>query len=214
MKKSTAMKKNIALVLVFTVLIIAFSGCADNNTPEDNETEPNTPVINETNISNANTGSSELKAISDENVSEISTLTTLPAGFNHTATLPISVDQIKADYEAENVSGIVGGSEGLYKANGSDFYVDVIELENKEAAENFISVYKASFPPLQEGSSRFTEESFNGHSATLITDYITAGGKTVPRYSYIWNNENFVIAVFGNTDDASLVKQLAVAVEY
>jgi hypothetical protein len=29
-----------------------------------------------------------------------------------------------------------------------------------------------------------------------ITEYVTDGGKTVPRYSYLWSNENYVIRVF------------------
>ena len=78
---------------------------------------------------------------------------------------------LKVNYNAENVSGIVGGSEGLYKHNESDFYVDVIELKDNEAANNLITAYKSSFPPLTEGS-RFAEESFNGHSAVRITDYV------------------------------------------
>ena len=67
--------------------------------------------------------------------------------------------------------------------------------------------------PLSRGS-RFAEESFNGHSAVKITEYIRSGGKTVPRYSYIWSNENYVIIVSGNTTDSTLVRQLAEATGY
>ena len=177
------MKKNIALISMFAVLIIAFSGCVGKNTPA-------------------------------EKASGISKIENLPAGFEFTGNRSLSTDEIKTNYEAENVSGILGGSEGLYKgSNNSDFYIDVIQLENKEAANNFISTYKSSFTPLREGS-RFAEESFNGHSAVRIINYVTDTGKTAPRYIYIWNNESYVLAVSGTTVDNSLVKQLAEATGY
>lgn len=197
------MKKNIALISVFAVLMIAFSGCVGNNTPAANGTGSDNPKTNVT---------------SGENASEMSKIKTLPAGFEYVGSLSLSTDEIKTNYKAENVSGILGGSEGLYKgsnnsSNNSDFYVDVIQLENKEAANNFISAYKSSFPPLN-GSSRFAEESFNGHSATRITDYITEAAKSVPRYYYVWNNENYVLVVSGSTSDNSPVRQLAEATGY
>lgn len=199
MTKSITLKKSITLISVFAVLMIAFSGCVDNNAPADNGTDSENP---ETNV------------ISDENVSGISTLETLPAGFEHVITLPLITDEIKSNYNAENVSGILEGSEGVYNgSNETDYYIDVIKLEDEEAANNLITAYKSSFPPLNN-VSRFTDESFNGHSAVKITDYITSGGKTVPRYSYIWSNENYVIVVFGNTDEASSVRRLAETTGY
>jgi hypothetical protein len=198
------MKKNIALISAFAVLMIAFSGCVGNNTPAANGTGsngigPDNPKAN---------------AISGENASEISKIKNLPAGFEYVGSPSLSVDEIKTNYKAENVSGILGGSEGLYKSsNNTDLYIDVIQLENKEAANNFISAYKSSFPPLNN-VSRFTEESFNGHSATRITDYITETAKIVPRYYYVWNNENYVRVVSGSTSDYSLVRQFAEATGY
>jgi len=47
-----------------------------------------------------------------------------------------------------------------------------------------------------------------------ITDYVTDAGKSVPRYSYIWNNENYVLVASGSTVDNSLVRQLAEATGY
>lgn len=185
---------------VFVVLMIAFSGCVDNNPPAANGIDSDNPGTT--------------KPISDEDAAGISTLDTLPAGFEYIDTLSLSTDNIKSDYNAENVSGIVGGSEGVYRdSNETDYYVDVIELEDEEAANNFIATYKSSFPPLSKGS-RFTDESFNGHSAVKITNSITSGGQTVPRYSYIWSNENYVIAVFGNTVEEYPVRQLAEATGY
>lgn len=192
------MKKIIALVSVFAVLMIAFSGCVGNN-----------PAVNGTDTDNPETNS-----ISDEDAAGISTLESLPAGFEYIDTIPLSIDETKSDYKAENVSGVLNVSEGIYKdSNKTEYHIDVIELEDKEAANNFITAYKTSFPSLSNGS-RFTEVSFNGHTAVKITDYITVGGKAVPRYSYIWSNENYVIVVFGNTAEETPIKQLAEATGY
>lgn len=193
------MKKSIALISVFVVLMIAFSGCvSDNNSAADNGTEQDNPG---TSVS------------PDGTAADISEIENLPEGYEYIGSLPLDETDIKGDYNAENVSGIVGGSEGMYKYNGSDFYLDVIELEDAEAANNLIDAYKSSFPPLQN-ESRFVEESFNGHSAVRITDYVTSGGESVPRYSYIWSNENYVIVAYGNTAESTPVRQLAEATGY
>lgn len=192
------MKKSIALISVFAVLMIAFSGCVDNN-----------PAVNGTDSDNPGTNS-----ISDEDAAGVSTLENLPAGFEYIDTIPLSTDEIKSTYEAENVTGILAGSEGIYRdSNQTDYYIDAIELQDEEAANNLINAYKSSFPPLSSGS-RFTDVSFNGHSAVEILDYITVGGKSVSRYSYIWSNENYVIVVFGNTAEEAPIRQLAEATGY
>ena len=122
------MKKSIALISVFAVLMIAFSGCVgDNNSADDNGTEQD------------NSGTS----ITDGTAADISEIENLPAGFEYVGSLPLNETDIKNDYNAENVSGIVGGSEGMYRYNGSDFYLDVIELEDAEAANYIISIASA-----------------------------------------------------------------------
>lgn len=107
--------------------------------------------------------------------------------------------------------GSLVGAEGVYKySDGSDFYVNVVELEDSDSAEGLIFAYKSSFKQLSTGN-RFVEEPLNGHFATKITDHVTVGGDQVPRYSYIWQNETFVFLVNGNTEDAALIKELAEA---
>ncbi len=193
------MKKNIALISIFAVLMIAFSGCVGNNNSTANSTGSDNP---------------KTSSISGQNISEISKIKNLPAGFEYVGSPSLSVDDIKTTYNVSNVSGILGGSEGLYKgSNNTDFVVDVIKLENKEAASNFISAYKSSFTPLNN-VSRFAEESINGHSVTRITDFTFEAEKTVPRYHYIWNNDNYVLVVSGSTSDMSLVRKLAEATGY
>lgn len=192
------MKKSIALISVFAVLMIAFSGCVNNN-PAVNGTDSNNPETN---------------SISDEDAAGVSTLENLPAGFEYIDTIPLSTDEINSSYEAENVTGILSGSESIYRdSNKTDYYIDAIELEDEETANNLIDAYKSSFSPLSSGS-RFTDVSFNRHSAVKILDYITVGGETVSRYSYIWSNENYVIVVFGNTAEEAPIRQLAEATGY
>ena len=193
------MKKSIALISVFTILMVALSGCMGSNTPAANGTNSNNPKAN---------------VISGEDAVGMNKIKNLPTGFEYVGNLSLSTGNLKSNYKAKNVSGIFGGSEGLYKgSNNSDFYLDVIQFENTEAAKNFILMYKSSFTPLKEGS-RFVEDSFNGHSAVRITDYVTDAGKSVPRYSYIWNNENYVLVVSGSIVDCSIVRQLAEATRY
>ncbi|WP_292374410.1 hypothetical protein [Methanosarcina sp. UBA411] len=197
------------------------------NEPAVNVTEPsNSPETNVDHADNAadtnelnkpisggtDSSSSEANANSAESA-DISKLENLPAGFEYIGSVPLDASDIKIDYNAENVSEVVGGSEGMYKYNDSDFYLDVIELGNAEAATNLIDAYKSSFKPLANGS-RFVEESFNGHSAVRIADYVTIAGNEAPRYTYIWSNENHVFVVTGSTADSSLVKQLAEATGY
>ena len=204
------------------------------NTPAVNGTEPSSPEANvnpaesaanisaldkstvsgtKSSSSGTESSSSEANVNSDKSAADISEIENLPAGFEYVASIPLNSSDIKIDYNAENVSEVVGGSEGLYKYNESDIYVDVIELEKPEATNNLIDAYKSSFVPLTEGS-RFVEESFNGHSAVRITDYVLNAGTEVPRYSYIWSNGNYVLVVTGNTADSSLIKQLAEATGY
>jgi hypothetical protein len=207
----------LALIPLLAVLITAFSGCVDN-TPAGNETGLNTstPAVSPSaQVSEAAGNETDLNtSVSDEDIGNISTIlelkNSLPDSFEYVASLPLSVDKIKSDYKAENVSGILEGAEGIYKSNESDFFVDVIECENSSTADDLIFAYKSSFSPLSTGS-RFVEESFNGHFAVKITKYVTVGGEQVPRYTYIWKHENYVFVVFGNSDDSTLVKELAEA---
>ena len=179
--------------------MIALSGCMGSNTPAANGTNSDNP---------------KATVISDEDAVGMNKIKNLPIGFEYVGNLSLSKGDIKNSYKAENVSGILGGSEGIYKgSNNSDFYLDVIKFENIAATNDFILTYKSSFTPLKK-NSRFVADPFNGHSAVRITDYVIDAGKSVPRYTYIWNNENYVLVVSGSTVDGSLVRQLAEATGY
>ena len=179
--------------------MLALSGCMGSNTPAANGTNSDNP---------------KATVISDEDAVGMNQIKNLPIGFEYVGNLSLSKGDIKNNYKAENVSGILGGSEGLYKgSNNSDFYLDVIKFENIAATNDFILTYQSSFTPLKK-NSRFVEDPFNGHSALRITDYVIDAGKSVPRYTYIWNNENYVLVVSGSTVDSALVRQLAEATGY
>jgi hypothetical protein len=100
----------------------------------------NTPIANGTNLDNP-----KANVISDEDTVGINKIKNLPIGFEYVGNFSFSIGDIKSNYKAENVSGILRGSEGLYQgSNKSDFYLDVIQFENTEAAKDFILMY--NFP--------------------------------------------------------------------
>jgi hypothetical protein len=123
------------------------------------ETAANTSEFNKPSVGGTDSSNSGSNTNSAESEADISKLENLPEGFEYVGSAPLNAADIKIDYNAENVSEVVGGSEGMYKYNESDFFnIDVIELENSEATTNLIDAYKSSFKPLTEGS-RFVEES-------------------------------------------------------
>ncbi|UGV40370.1 hypothetical protein J7W08_09845 [Methanococcoides orientis] len=176
------MKMKVLMISLIALLLVAMSGCTEPAEPEDPVTTVNLSV----------------DGVVLENI---------PEGFEYLGARSLEVEDIKADYA--DVSGIVQASEGIYQLDFVDYFITAIELESNDAAEQFTTTYKAGFPDLViEG---FVEESFNGHDATLITKHITLNGKQVPRYHYVWTNENFVFLVKGNTNDSMTVLDLAKA---
>lgn len=184
------------------------SSLETNVTPA--ESAANTSEFNKPSAGGTDSTNSGSNTNSAESTADISKLENLPEGFKYVGSVPLNAADIKIDYNAENISEVVRGYEGMYKYNESDFYIDVIELENSEVTTNLIDAYKSSFKPLTEGS-RFVDESFNGHSAVRIADHVTSAGTEIPRYTYIWGSGNHVFVVTGSTADASLVKKLAEA---
>ena len=180
------MNKKIMLIFSLTVLAIVMSGCVDpNDTPE------------------TTTGNEELTA------ANLIVVNNIPSGFEYLGAPPTSVDDIKNEFV--DVTGIVDAAEGIYQdADSVELRITVVELEDNTAADEFVNEYKLSLPPLARGT-QFVEESFNDHFATRIMDYTTVGGEQVPRYAYLWSNDNFVFVVNGNTDDYTLTRALAEA---
>ncbi|WP_135610105.1 hypothetical protein [Methanococcoides sp. AM1] len=176
------MNMKVLMISLIALLLVAMSGCTEPAEPED-------PITN-TDLS--------VDGVVLENV---------PEGFEYLGARSLEVEDIKTDYA--DVSGIVQASEGIYQLDSVDYFITAVELESDEAAEQFATTYKAGFP--DSIVERFVEESFNDHDATLITKHITLNGEQVPRYHYVWTNENFVFLVKGNTDDSTTVFDLAEA---
>lgn len=176
------MKMKVLMISLIALLLVAMSGCTEPAEPED-------PVT---------TTELSVDGVVLENI---------PEGFEYLGVHSLDVEDVKADYA--DVSGIVQASEGIYQLDSVDYFITAIELESSEAAKQFTTAYKNDFPdPVIEA---FAEESFNGHDATLIKKHITSNGEQVPRYHYVWTNENFVFLVKGNTDDKTTVLELAEA---
>lgn len=177
------MNVKVLMISLIALLLVAMSGCTEPAEPEDPVTTANLSV----------------DGVVLENV---------PEGFEYLGVHSLELKDVKESYA--DVPGIVQASEGIYNRDSVYYFVIAIELENAEAADEFVAQYKASFTSLANGD-RFVEESFNGHDATRVTKYITSNGDQVPRYHYVWTNENFVFVVRGNTDDSAIVMELAEA---
>ena len=176
------MNMKLLIIPFIALLLVAVSGCTD----------PTGPTV-------------ETPDLSVDGV----VLETVPEGFEYLGVHNVEADDIRADYV--DVEGILNASEAFYKLDSADYWIMGVEMDSVESAENFITQYKASFGPLAVGE-RSTEMSFNEHNVTVITNYVTAGGDyNVPRYNYVWNNENFVFLVKGNTDNSTVVLDLAKA---
>lgn len=124
--------------------------------------------------------------------------TNLPSGFTYMGSHETPV----------NIGGtLINATEGVYRNNGEDFYIQIIGNGNPEA---LINQYKLQYKNARY--SPFQEISLNGHKATQVTDYSTVNGKQIPNYAVIWATENAMILVSSPTADAQTVTALAAAV--
>ena len=132
---------------------------------------------------------------------ELIPTTGLPDGFTYMGIHEISV---------EIGSTLINATEGVYRNNGDDFYIQVIKNDEPEA---LLAQYKLQKQKeFKSGNSPFQEISLNGHKATQITDYSTRNGKQQPNYAVIWATEKVMILVSSPTAaDAQTVIALASA---
>ncbi|WP_143072333.1 hypothetical protein [Methanolobus profundi] len=185
--------------------MLSISGCTDEvieETPADADVDD---VGNTTDVIAtipADAGTSDLVPSED-----------LPASYEFLGVRELSAEYVGEEYVS--ISGVIGASEGLYMYQDStDVYIDVIEMEDTTSAEAFISEYRSGFSSLSVGESRFTDVSLNGHSAVRILQYITMETSNVKRYTYVWNNGEYVFIVGGATDDYAVLSGLAEATGY
>ncbi|MDK2893052.1 hypothetical protein [Methanohalophilus sp.] len=176
--------KIIALLLSLTLVMLAVSGCTDTDREEK-------------------TG--------EMDVSDVVVLKEIPAGFEYLGARMLSVGEVLDG--VCNESEFVESSEGIYKGDGFDIYVTTVETPSEDDAENLVSRYKATFPPMSKGD-RFIEESINDHFVTRIVWHVTNKGEEVERYAYIWNNGSYVFHIRGGTSDPLILREFAEATGY
>ncbi len=125
--------------------------------------------------------------------------TGLPPGFTYMGT---------HDVDVEIGGKLVNATEGVYRNGEDDIYIQVIENEKPDALmEQYKSDFKKQF---KSDYNPFEEISFNGHTATKTTDFITMNGGTKTRYSIIWVTGKSMVIV-GSSSDFQAVKDLATA---
>jgi hypothetical protein len=178
------MKLKIVAILCIMSLMLSISGCTDTTVEEGPE---------------------------NANVSEMVVVEEIPAGFEYLGARMLSAGEILDG--CCNESEFVEASEGIYKGDGFDIYVTAVETPSRDDAENLVSGYKATFPPMAKGD-RFVEESINDHVATRIVWYVTSKGEDVERYAYVWNNGKYVLQIKGGTNNSLTLKEFAEATGY
>lgn len=137
------------------------------------------------------------KETTKPNKSGLIPTTNLPDGFTYIGIHEISV----------NISGTsMKATEGVYRNNGEDVYIQVIE---NDEPETLITQYKQQYKNLRYDP--FKELSLNGHKATQVTDYSTVNGQQKPNYAVIWATEKAMIIVSSPTADIQTVIALATA---
>lgn len=104
----------------------------------------------------------------------------------------------------------IGGSsmnatEGVYRYNGDDIYIQVIKNDKPDA---LIAQYKLDYKDAKYNP--FEEISFNGHKATQVTDYSTINGHQKSYYTVIWANDIYMFIV-GKSPNAQALIALASA---
>ncbi len=124
--------------------------------------------------------------------------TNLPYGFTYLGTHETEV----------NINGIsMNATEGVYRHKEGYFRIQVIKDDNPE---RLLAQYKLQYKNVKY--SPFKEISFNGHKATMITDYSIRHGKQVPLYTVIWANKRYLFIVTSEEPtDSETVIALAAA---
>lgn len=137
------------------------------------------------------------KETTNTNKSELIPTTNLPDGFTYMGTheTPISIG-----------NSSINAIEGVYRNNGEDAYIQVIE---NDKPETLITQYKQQYKNVRYDP--FKELSLNGHKATQVTDYSTVNGQQKPNYAVIWATEKAMIIVSSPTADIQTVIALATA---
>lgn len=133
-------------------------------------------------------------------VKELIPKTSLPDGFTY-----MGIHEIPVEIGGSSINA----TEGVYRNNGEDVYIQVIENDKPEA---LITQYKQRYKNVKYDP--FKEISLNGHKATQVTDYTIVNGQQKPNYAVIWATEKAMVLVTSPTADAQTVIGLATATGY
>lgn len=120
----------------------------------------------------------------------------LPDGFTYIGSHEIPFD-----------IGGINATEGIYRHNGDDLYIQVIENNNPQALlaqykEQIQKEFKSDYNP-------FTPISINGHDATQVTDFNIVKGQPKKEYTIVWATGKDMILVASPTADLQTVITLA-----
>lgn len=124
--------------------------------------------------------------------------TNLPDGFTYIGSHETPV----------NIGGSsINATEGVYRNNGDDIYIQVIENDNPQALlaqykEQIQKEFKSKYNP-------FTPISINGHDATQVTDFDIVKGQQRPDYAVVWATGKAMVLVASPTADLQTVIALA-----
>lgn len=132
--------------------------------------------------------------------SDLIPTTNLPQGFTYMGSHEIPVDI---------GSSSINATEGVYRNNGDDFYIQVIENDYPQALLTQYKLQKQK--EFKSGFNPFQEISLNGHNATQITDFSVIKQQQRQNYAVIWATGKAMILVSSPTADLQTVIALAKA---
>ncbi len=126
------------------------------------------------------------------------------------ANLPDSFAYLGSHEDSVNIGGSsINATESVYRSNGNDLYINVIENNNPQALlaqykEQIQNEFKSKYNP-------FVPISLNGHDATQITYFSIVKGQQRPDYTVVWATGKAMISVASPTADIQTVITLAKA---
>ena len=142
----------------------------------------------------------------NQDVNSLVIIENLPEGYEILGTYP-DFSEYNNDYE-----NIINSGEGLYRdQNNYDVFLDVLEFDTESNAINFIEEYKSRKEPVID-EDIFSTTTINGQSVTKMKSYTISKGTQEPRYSFFWNDNNYVYIVKSNSNDENSALNIVKAI--
>ena len=131
----------------------------------------------------------------DQDVNSLVIINNLPEGYEILGTYP-DFSEYNNDYE-----NIINSGEGLYRdQNNYDVFLDLLEFDTESNAINFIEEYKSRNKPVIN-EDIFSTTTINGQTVTRMKTYTISKGTQESRFSFFWNDNNYVYVVKSNSND-------------